>query len=255
VSIGSNCNACAEDTTTSPVRGAVYQYNADGSGGRLFARGLRNAEGLDFIPGTNVLWAVANNRDEIRVPLDQDVDGDGTSDLGKLIPSYVDNNPPEPFTRITDGANYGWPFCNATPDASMSNLDLLPDVEFNKNGASFNCATATRASKSIHAHAAPLGMSFLQNTNAPTAYRQGAVIALHGCWNCTSLRFGFKVVYFPFDSAGTAGSETDLVTGFVIDPDKRTVWGRPVDAIADAHGNILISDDYAGAIYQLYPGG
>jgi glucose/arabinose dehydrogenase len=31
------------------------------------------------------------------------------------------------------------------------------------------------------------------------------------------------------------------------------LWGRPVDAIADAKGNILISDDYANAIYQLYP--
>ena len=38
----------------------------------LGARGIRNAEGLDFIPGSNTLWAVVNNRDEVRVPFDQE---------------------------------------------------------------------------------------------------------------------------------------------------------------------------------------
>ena len=78
-------------------------------------------------------------------------------------------------------------------------------------------------------------------------------MALHGCWNCTALRAGYKVVYFPFDDGGNAGAEIDLVSGFVTDPVTRALWGRPVDAVADAKGNLLISDDYAGAIYQLYP--
>jgi glucose/arabinose dehydrogenase len=62
VSIGSSCNVCTSDTVSNPVRGAIYQYNADGTGGRLFARGLRNAEGLDTLPGTRTLWAAVNNR-------------------------------------------------------------------------------------------------------------------------------------------------------------------------------------------------
>lgn len=253
VSIASSCNACVEDAQADPVRGAIYQYNADGGNGRLFARGLRNAEGLDIVPGTNNLWAAVNNRDEIRVPTAIDVDGDGTSDLGKIVPAYVDDNPPESFTFVRDGANYGWPFCNQVPNATMSNPDLLPDFDNNRGGARFDCASAQRASKTIRAHSAPLGFSFLHNTNVPAAYRSGAVVALHGCWNCTTLKAGYKVVYFPFDDAGNAGVEIDLVTGFVTDPVARTVWGRPVDAIADAKGNILISDDQAGAIYQLYP--
>lgn len=253
VSIASTCNACIEDTLSDPVRGAIYQYSADGKEGRLFARGLRNAEGLDFIPGTNTLWAAVNHRDEIRVPLDIDVDGDNMSDLGRLLPQYVDLNPPELFTVVRDGGNYGWPFCNPAPNAAMANMDLLPDYEVNRNGGSFDCASVDRASKGIAAHAAPLGFSFLQASNVHAAYRNGAAVALHGCWNCSSLRAGYKVVYFPFDAAGNAGAEIDLVSGFVIDPDARTVWGRPVDVIADAKGNLLISDDHAGAVYQLYP--
>lgn len=253
VSIASTCNACAEDTVSNPVRSAIYQYNADGSNARLFARGIRNAEGLDFIPATNNLWIAVNGRDEVRVPLPVDIDGDGLSDLGQIVSQYVDENPPELFTLVRDGADYGWPFCNPVPNAGMANLALLPDFDLNRDGAKFNCANATPSSKGIRAHSAPLGLSFLHNSNVPAAYRKGAAIALHGCWNCTSLRAGYKVIYFPFDDAGNAGAEMDLVTGFVTAPDARAVWGRPVDVIADMKGNLLISDDFAGAIYQLYP--
>ncbi|WP_194722945.1 PQQ-dependent sugar dehydrogenase [Noviherbaspirillum malthae] len=253
VSVASACNACAEDTASDPVRGAIYQYSADGGERVLYARGLRNAEGLDFIPGTNTLWLTVNNRDEIKVPLDADLDGDGSSDLGKILPSFVDDFPPELFTPVRNGGNYGWPFCNSVPNATMSNLDLLPDFDLNRDGAALNCATVDRSVKGIRAHSAPLGFSFLQASAVPAAYRSGAAVAQHGCWNCTTLRAGYKVSYFPFDGAGNAGAEFDLVTGFVTDPVARSVWGRPVDVIPDARGNLLISDDYANAIYQLYP--
>lgn len=253
ISIASSCNVCFEDVESDPQRGAIYEYNADGSGRRLYARGLRNAEGLDFIPGTSTLWVAVNNRDQIPYPYDNDFDGDGTKDYGKILPRFVDENPPEPFTRVRDGGHYGWPFCNSMANQSMTNLEVMRDVDLNPNGNQLDCSTVDRVSKGLRAHSAPLGLSFLHNSAAPPAYRKGAAIALHGCWNCTSLRAGYKVVFFPFDDAGNAGAEIDLVTGFVTDPDARVVWGRPVDVIADGKGNLLISDDYAGAIYQFYP--
>jgi len=253
VSIASTCNACIEDTGSDPVRGAIYEYSADGKNPRLFARGLRNAEGLDFLPGTTTLWVTVNNRDEVRVPVDADVDGDGQSDLGKIVPAYVDGNPPELFTSLRDGGNYGWPYCNSVPNAAMSQLNAVPDYELNRDNSLLNCAGMDLVAKGIRAHSAPLGFSFLQASNVPVAYRSGAAVAQHGCWNCTTLRAGYKVSYFPFDAAGNAGPEMDLVTGFVTNPDERIFWGRPVDVVPDTKGNLLISDDYADAIYQLYP--
>jgi glucose/arabinose dehydrogenase len=235
------------------VLGAIYQYNADGTGQRLFARGVRNAEGLDFIPGTNVLWAAIIGRDETPYPYDNDYDGDGISDYGKVIQRFVDEHPPELFTRIRDGGNYGWPFCNPVVNTLMTNLGLVRDYDNNRDGLRLDCANVDRALKGIRAHSTPLGVSFLHASKVPAAYRNGAVVALHGCWNCSSLQSGYKVVYFPFDGAGNAGAEMDLVTGFVTNAGANAVWGRPVDAIADAKGNILVSDDYANAIYQLYP--
>lgn len=254
VSIASSCNACVEDTVSDPLRGAIYQYNADGSNPRLFARGLRNAEGLDILPGTNDLWVTVANRDEMLYPFRNDYDGDGSDDYGKLIQSFVDIAPPELFTRVRAGANYGWPYCNALPNESMSNLEVVPDVQLNPDGSVFDCGTVQRASKGLRAHSTALGMSFLHDSAVPQAYRRGAVIAQRGCWNCSRLDAGYKVSYIPFDSEGNPGAEVELVTGFVTDPDDQsTVWGRPVDAIADARGGLLISDDVGDAIYRLEP--
>src|SRR3569623_586589 len=252
VSIASSCNACVEDTASNPVRGAIYQYNADGGGGRLFATGIRNAEGLDFIPGTNELWATINSRDEVPYPFDNDIDGDGASDLGKILPAYTDSNPVDLFTRVRDGGNYGWPFCNPVPNAQMRNPELAPDFNWNPGGTNVDCATSDRAMIALPVHAAPLVMSMLQASTVPSPLRSGAVVALHGCWNCSSLDAGYKVAFIPIDSAGNASSAVDLVSGFVLDPAARTVCVRPVDAIANAVGDILFSDDLAGAIYQLY---
>jgi glucose/arabinose dehydrogenase len=52
VDIASSTNSDPIDTTTNPVRCAIYQYDLDGSNGKIFARGIRNAEGLAFVPGT-----------------------------------------------------------------------------------------------------------------------------------------------------------------------------------------------------------
>ncbi|WP_152588219.1 PQQ-dependent sugar dehydrogenase [Nostoc sphaeroides] len=246
VSIASTCNACKEDTVSTPKRGAIYQYNANGTNQRLFAQGLRNAEGLAFLPGTNDLWVVVNNRDNIAYPFN-----DSSGNYGKIIPSYVDNHPPEEFTKVRDGGNYGWPFCNPNPDTStgLNNMPFDRDYQFNRDG-SVNCNAMDRINKGIQAHSAPLGLTFLQNTKFPSLYSSGAVTGLHGSWN-RQKKTGYKIAYFPWNSTTkTLGEEMDLVNGWLI-PRTEEVWGRPVDMVVDLQGNLLISDDYSGTIYKL----
>ncbi|MEH2419588.1 MAG: PQQ-dependent sugar dehydrogenase [Nostoc sp.] len=246
VSIASTCNACLADTVSNPRRAAIYQYNADGSNPRLFAQGLRNAEGLALVPGTNDLWVAVNNRDNIRYPFK-----DATNNYGKIIPSYVDNHPPEEFTRIRDGGNYGWPFCNPNPDTS-NGFNFMPfdrDYQFNANGR-VNCNAMDKIVKGIQAHSAPLGLTFLQKTNFPSLYSNGVVIGLHGSWNRQQIT-GYKLAYFPWDSTKKLpGNQIDLVSGWVV-AGTQQIWGRPVDTVVDQQGNLLISDDYSGTIYKL----
>jgi len=251
LSIGSSCNACISDTLSNPVRGAIYQYNADGTRGHLYARGLRNGEGLGFVPGTNELWAAINNRDNLAYPFQ-----DTTGQYQKVVPGYVDNHPPDEFARITQGANYGWPFCNPDPNNGMNHMPFDRDVQTNADGH-VDCNTMTRIDKGIQAHSAPLGLTFLSNaTNStnPTdlhdMHRSGALISLHGSWNRT-IRTGFKVIYFPWNmQTQQPEQQMDLVTGWMQNTTDYP-WGRPVDAIVDQQGNILISDDEAGAVYKL----
>lgn len=253
VSIGSSCNACLSDTTSDPVRGAIYRYDADGGNQALVARGLRNAEGLDFLPANGALWATVNSRDDQPYPYDADINGDGRSDLGHVVPSFVDTHPPDLFTSITAGADYGWPTCDPTPNDAMAALAFAPDFDVNPLGVVRDCASARAPDKGLPAHAAPLGFSFLQASDVAAPLRNGAVIAEHGCWDCTTLLAGYRVSFIPFDAGGRAGTETDLVTGFVTDPVAKSVWGRPVDVIPDGAGGLFISDDLAGAVYQLHP--
>jgi len=88
VSVGSQTNVDEEKLDAKePRRAAILEANADGSGMRLFATGLRNPNGMDWAPGTTALWAVVNERDLL---------GDD------LVPDYL--------TRVRDGAFYGWPY-------------------------------------------------------------------------------------------------------------------------------------------------
>jgi glucose/arabinose dehydrogenase len=251
VSIASTSNASTSDATSNPVRCAIYQYNADGTGGRLFARGLRNAEGLAFVPGTSTLWVTGNQRDNIRFPFHADWDGDGSDDYGKLMQSYVDNHPPEVFTRVIDGGNYGWPYANPNPDTSsgLNNMPFDPDYETNRDWTQVPQSAFSPIIKGIQAHSAPLGFSFLQGSAVPDTYRNGAVIALHGSWNRSSAT-GYKIVYFPWLADSTPGDQIDLIRGW-FDDSVQAAWGRPVDIVPDLAGNLLISDDTSGTIYKL----
>lgn len=244
VSIASSCNVCAEDTTSNPVRGAIYRYNADGTGGRLFARGLRNTEGVRFLPGTNTLWAVVNNRDQVAYPAQ-----DSTGNYGHVYWGYVDDHPPDLFTAVRDGGNYGWPFCNSNPDQAFDHMPFDLDLDTNRDGH-VDCSNMDVPSKGIQAHSAPLGLHFLRDTLFAQPYREGAVIPLHGSWDRSS-RTGYKVAYFPWSTlTQLPGAQIDLVTGW-LDDASQNAWGRPVAAVADKTGGLLISDDAAGAIYRL----
>ncbi len=242
VALGSSCNACSEDSQSDPQRAAIYQYNADGSGGRLFAQGLRNAEGLAFVPGTDDLWVVVNNRDNIIYPLN-----DSTGNYGKVVPQYVDNHPPDELIQVRDGGNYGWPFCNPNPDTEAGLTDMPFDLDYELNAdGHIDCKTMDAVSKGIQAHSAPLGLTFLQDTQFPEAYRSGAVVGLHGSWN-RSEPTGYKVIYYPWVD-GRPGDAVDLVTGWIENGD---VWGRPVDTAVAPDGGLYISDDQSGTIYKL----
>jgi glucose/arabinose dehydrogenase len=220
LAVGSSCNVCEE---ADQRRAAISIYNPDGSGGRIFMAGLRNAVGFVWRPGTSELWASNNGRDN----------------LG-------DDVPPEGVWRVRDGGNAGWPNCYVGPNGR----DLLPDPQYGKPDV---CRSADQPATTFQAHTAPLGLRFYDGGSFPEGLRGDLFVALHGSWN-RSVPVGYKVVRIPFAN-GQPGQAEDFATGWMADAGNRgSVWGRPVDLLVAPDGALLVSDDDGGAIYRIAPG-
>jgi glucose/arabinose dehydrogenase len=226
VSAGSSCNVCEEDE---PRRAAVLQYNRDGSGERILARGLRNAVGIAVDPTRGSLWATVNQRDL----------------LG-------DDFPPDYVTVVQEGDHFGWPFCHSG----------VPDPEYGYLG---DCSQTRAPSVFVGSHTAPLGLAFYSGQQFPAEYRGDLFVALHGSWNRTEPQ-GYKVVRIPM-AGGTPGSVQDFITGFLptqpgcnnrpADASRGTAicradaWARPVGLAVGPDGAMYVSDDRGGTILRV----
>jgi glucose/arabinose dehydrogenase len=218
VTVGSTCNLCIE---TDSERATTMRFNEDGSHGRVYARGLRNAVGLAVEPSTHKLWVSQNERDDIQ-------------------PDHQ-NLPPEEINILQDGKDYGWPYCYSHGGVPV------PNPEYNDAG---RCATTVSAALEMQAHSAPLGMTFLDKaTKLPADYRSDLLLAFHGSWDRTQPT-GAKVVRVHVAGGVPTGIE-DFVTGWQRPDGSR--WGRPADVEVYKDGSVLISDDQSGSLYRVAP--
>lgn len=96
---------------------------------------------------------------------------------------------------------------------------------------------------------APLGIHFYLGKQFPSDYQQQLFVAEHGSWNRTK-KAGYKVAVATIEQ-GKVVKYTPFLTGFMQD---EQTFGRPVAFAELADGSLLVSDDYAGAIYRVtYP--
>jgi glucose/arabinose dehydrogenase len=138
------------------------------------------------------------------------------------------NHAPKP------GLNFGFPYCHA---------GTIADPEF---GAKRSCREFATPAQQLGAHVAPLGMRFYTGTQFPQQYRNQIFIAEHGSWN-RSKKVGYRVTLVRVDG-NTGVSYEPFATGWL---QGETAWGRPADVLVMADGSLLVSDDYAGAIYRI----
>jgi glucose/arabinose dehydrogenase len=257
VDIASGSNA-SPPTPTDPPRASVVSYTAEGTGMRVLATGVRNGDGLSFAPD-GTLWSAVNERDQISYPFHHAYGG--VSDAyGQVMQAYVNNHPPDELARLTPGRNLGWPYCDPDPDVSpgatetslrYADLPFTNDQQTNPGGKQLDCAELIPLNRGLPAHSAPLGFHFLERTDLPARWTQGAILAVHGSWDREPPRAP-AVLWLPWDAkAKTLGAPITLVGGFQNANGSR--WGRPVDAVAGPDGALYVSDDQAGAIYRIVP--
>jgi glucose/arabinose dehydrogenase len=193
---------------------SITRLKPDGSAMEVFARGVRNSVGFDWHPQSKELWFTDNGRDM----------------MGDDVPGDELNHAPKA------GMHFGYPYCHQGDVA---------DPEFGKKRP---CPQFTAPAKTFGAHVASLGMRFYTGPMFPPEYRGRIFIAEHGSWN-RSKKSGYRVMQAKVEG-GKVVEHTVFAEGFLeVAADK--AWGRPVDVLVMPDGALLVSDDYANAIYRI----
>ena len=214
VGIGSSADHVTGDPET---RAAITRYRPDGTGMEVVASGLRNPVGLKFYPGSPQLWTAVQERDHI---------GDD------LVPDY--------FTSIRKGGFYGWPYAFVGPHedprtkgqrSDLVDSTIVPDVI-------------------LQPHCAVLDFTFYTGKAFPPEYRGGAFLAFHGSSN-RAKRLGYSVGFVPFKNGKPSGPARDFMSGWMLSPGQKEVWGRPVAVLELKDGSLLVSDDGGNKVWRI----
>ena len=217
IAVGSGDNIGEKGMEHEVMRANILQMNPDGSELKVFASGLRNPVGMDWEPMTKTLWTTVNERDGL---------GDN------LVPDYL--------TSVQEGEFYGWPY-------SYWGQHLDPRVNIPPN---IRLQEAVVPDVDLGSHTASLGLVFYTADSFPKKYRNGAFVVQHGSWNRDVLA-GYRVVFVPFENGKPAGKPEDFLTGFIVEPKKDEVRGRPVGAVVLPDGSMLVTDDKTHHIWRI----
>lgn len=216
ISIGSTCNSCEE---TNREAAAMLIAKPDGTGRRIYSRGLRNTIGFDWHPKTGLLWGWDNGIDQL---------GDT---VGK-----------EELNQLRDGADYGWPYIYEHGKFERHHDPKNSTHEAYVKRTSFPALL-------YDAHAASMEFMFYRGKQLPEEYRTGAFVAMRGSWNRRKPA-GYCVLFVQYDQHGTPIGTEDFLTGFLVDNDTAE-FGRPVGIAMYTDGSLLITDDVNGVIYRI----
>jgi glucose/arabinose dehydrogenase len=191
----------------------ISRINPDGTGFEYWANGIRNSVGFDWHPVTKELYFTTHGRDW----------------LGDNSPSdRLDWAPKK-------GMHFGFPFCHQG--------DTL-DPEFGKGK---QCNDYVKPMLKTGPHVAGNGVMFYTGSMFPPEYKNRMLLAQRGSWN-RSEKTGYRVMMVTLAGHGKVAKYEPFVEGWL---QGQQVWGRPVYTTQMKDGSVLISDDYAGAIYRV----
>jgi glucose/arabinose dehydrogenase len=202
--------------------GGMVKMNAfDGTGREVVARGVRNSVGMDINPKDKSVWFTDNQ-----------TDGMG------------DDIPPGELNKVSKvGEHFGYPFIHGN-NTQIAGTAAAPDLKDMKPPAQW-----TKPQVEFPAHQAQLGMTFYNGKMFPAKYQGGIFVAAHGSWNRTKASGGL-IDFVSLKADGTADKHEVFADGF-LDGETGLYRGRPVDVAQMKDGSLLISDDFAGAIYRV----
>jgi glucose/arabinose dehydrogenase len=213
VPVGAPCNICE---SKEEIYASITRMNPDGTGLEVVQHGVRNTVGFTWHPTTKELWFTDNGRDR----------------MGDDVPACELNH------ATADGQHFGYPYCHQGD---------VPDPEFGKGK---DCNDYVAPVQNLGAHVAPLGVEFYTGEMFPAIYQNRILIAEHGSWN-RSKKSGYRVMQVVLNENQEAVSYEPFAEGW-LDVAEDDAWGRPVDIEFLPDGSMLVSDDFADAIYRIW---
>ncbi len=214
VGVGSNSNILERGTIAEMNRAAILEVDPKTGAVAVFAEGLRNPNGLTFYPGSDALWTVVNERDELGP---------------NLVPDYM--------TSVRRGGFYGWPYSYWGQNVDERVRPQRPDL----------VKAAIKPDYGLSSHVAPLSLAFYTGSSFPAQFKGGAFIGEHGSWNRPE-RNGYKVVFIRFENGKPVGQPIDFVTDFLKGDGAR---GRPVGVAVDKSGALIVADDVGNTVWRV----
>ena len=217
VTVGSGSNIGEKGMDIEKGRATILELDLASGRSRIFASGLRNANGMAFEPTTGALWTVVNERDE----------------LG-------DDVPPDYLTSVKDGGFYGWPYSYWGKNVDTRVKPQRPDL----------VATAITPDYALGGHTASLGLAYYAGKELPERFQGGMFIGQHGSWNRSEFS-GYKVIFVPFKDGRPSGEPIDVLTGFLKGDGSGKAHGRPVGVAMDGTGALLVADDTGNTVWRV----
>jgi glucose/arabinose dehydrogenase len=217
VTVGSGSNIAERGMALEAGRATILELDIASGRSRVFASGLRNANGMAIEPSTGQLWTVVNERDEIG-----------------------DDVPPDYLTSVRDGGFYGWPYSYWGKIVDARVAPQRPDL----------VATAITPDYALGAHTASLGLAYSTSSALPPAFQEGMFVGQHGSWNRSEYS-GYKVIFIPFRGGRPSGGPVDVLTGFLKGDGSGVAHGRPAGVAIDARGGLIVADDTGNTIWRV----
>lgn len=227
--VGDQTNATDEPIDASE-RKKIWSFKLNGTDKKLFASGIRNSEKLVIRPGTDEIWGVDHDIDQMAWGME------GKLERGAMEQPITDHNPPAELNHYEEGKFYGHPWVIGKNMPNLMFLDHPKLMDYAR--------MSTIPEWTMAAHSSANSLTFYKGKGIPGA-NGDAFVAQKGGWNATE-KVGYRLARVRFEN-GKPWGEQAIVT--LLKGDE--VVGRPVDVIQASDGSLLFSDDTGNKVYRL----
>ncbi len=257
VPYGANSNACQEinRTPASPgldpcpqleLHGGVWRFDANKKGqtqkdGYKYATGIRSVVGMEWNPADDNLYLVMHGRDDLLRLW-----------ASLFTPWQSAMLPSEEFLKVTEGADFGWPYCYY--DQIQEKKVLAPEYGGDGNEIG-RCSEFEKPIMGFPGHWAPNDLFFYSGDQFPERYKNGAFIAFHGSTNRAPYpQSGYFICFVPFENGKPTGAWEIFADGFAeVDPivSVSNAVYRPMGIAMGPDGSLYIAETEKGKIWRI----